>query len=466
MERTNPWYMRPASVFSMCSDRIFRSFLAVSLLLNACTPSLDEPRYSAGTANFRSYVAVGGSFTAGFTAGALTRQGQLESFPALLAAKFALADGGPFRQPLVNPGNGFAYDRISQQYRGSLQLINRLNCRGAADLGLSTLPVNPLDFTYIGMNMPYNNMGVPGAKSYQLYSQTLGKGSSAGNPYYHRFATDTGIIGGLTSTVIGDALQNDPTFFTLWIGTNDVMDYALAGGAVQGDPERAITPLPVFQAAIDTIVENLTANQTQGVMANIPDLQDIPFFTTIPYNGLVLSQAQADSLNLLAPAGIAYAAGANPFVVYTGTTGGSIRQLRPGELVLRTVSVDDILCNKLGTSLNPIPSDRILDSAEVAEINTAVAAFNAKLRSTALQKNLAFADINALFRRLSAGILYNGVQYTTTYLSGGAFSVDGFHPNGRGYALIANEFIRVINARYNSNLPFCDVHASTGVLFP
>jgi hypothetical protein len=35
----------------------------------------------------------------------------------------------------------------------------------------------------------------------------------------------------------------------------------------------------------------------------------------------------------------------------------------------------------------------------------------------------------------------------------GAFSVDGLHPNQRGYGYIANEFILAINANFGSNIP-------------
>jgi lysophospholipase L1-like esterase len=40
---------------------------------------------------------------------------------------------------------------------------------------------------------------------------------------------------------------------------------------------------------------------------------------------------------------------------------------------------------------------------------------------------------------------------------GGYFSLDGVHPNPRGQALLANEFIRVINARFGATLPPVDI---------
>jgi len=40
---------------------------------------------------------------------------------------------------------------------------------------------------------------------------------------------------------------------------------------------------------------------------------------------------------------------------------------------------------------------------------------------------------------------------TASLVSGGAVSLDGFHPTSRGYGLIANEFMKAIDAAYGSN---------------
>ncbi|MNY80078.1 hypothetical protein D3C86_2209820 [compost metagenome] len=46
---------------------------------------------------------------------------------------------------------------------------------------------------------------------------------------------------------------------------------------------------------------------------------------------------------------------------------------------------------------------------------------------------------------------------SSTYVTGGAFSLDGVHPSGRGYGLIANIFIDAINAKYGSTLRHVDL---------
>ena len=57
------------------------------------------------------YVALGDSITSGYTDGALSYYGQLNSYPKLIADQFKLIGGGIFKQPLIDPnsvGVGFS----------------------------------------------------------------------------------------------------------------------------------------------------------------------------------------------------------------------------------------------------------------------------------------------------------------------------------------------------------------------
>jgi lysophospholipase L1-like esterase len=47
-----------------------------------------------------------------------------------------------------------------------------------------------------------------------------------------------------------------------------------------------------------------------------------------------------------------------------------------------------------------------------------------------------------------------------------SFLLDGVHLTGRGYAIIANEFIKAINAKYKSTLPQVNPNKYSGVKFP
>jgi lysophospholipase L1-like esterase len=41
----------------------------------------------------------------------------------------------------------------------------------------------------------------------------------------------------------------------------------------------------------------------------------------------------------------------------------------------------------------------------------------------------------------NGGVAGNNYNVTSTYVTGGGFSLDGVHPSPRGYGLIANKFI-------------------------
>ena len=105
---------------------------------------------------------------------------------------------------------------------------------------------------------------------------------------------------------------------------------------------------------------------------------------------------------------------------------------------------------------------------EVAEVNSTIAADNQVIKAVADAKGYAFVDANAKMTELGAasGIQYDGIRYTAAFVTGGTFSLDGVHLTGRGYAVIANEFIKAINSKYHSTLPQVTVNQYSGVTFP
>ncbi|MFT5942441.1 MAG: lysophospholipase L1-like esterase [Candidatus Paceibacteria bacterium] len=252
--------------------------------INPVEAAAERPALIAGSANFSNYVALGNSLTAGFTDNALFIASQQNSLPNLLSQKFALVGGGTFTQPLMNDNFG----GIALQ--GSRILQPRLVFGGAGPVSLESL-IGPVTITTdLAINNPtgpFNNMGVPGAKSYHLLAP--GYGNIAGlslnprqaNPYFVRMASTP------NASVIADAMAQAPTFFSLWIGNNDVLGYALSGG----DGSDPITPVDGppgvgFNQTYAALVASLTAGGAQGVVANIPNVTSIPHFTTVPYNPL------------------------------------------------------------------------------------------------------------------------------------------------------------------------------------
>src|ERR1051325_5578705 len=101
---------------------------AAELSLAGCKPHMDAPVASAGNLDFSRYVAVGNSLTAGYSDGSLYRSGQERSYPAILAAQFAMVGGGEFRQPLLNSEGGYPDPKRVLGPSG--------DCLGVSSLGL------------------------------------------------------------------------------------------------------------------------------------------------------------------------------------------------------------------------------------------------------------------------------------------------------------------------------------------
>jgi len=74
--------------------------------------------------------------------------------------------------------------------------------------------------------------------------------------------------------------------------------------------------------------------------------------------------------------------------------------------------------------------------------------------------------VKSLVHQLKTGFVYNGISLSAKFVSGGAYSLDGIHFNPRGNALVANEFIRAINSKFNSKIPELNAGSFRSILFP
>jgi hypothetical protein len=251
-------------------------------------PPPDPIDYTSGTADFSNYVAVGNSITAGYSDNALFIDGQTNSYPNMIASNFALTGSGDFTIP-------FMADNLGGATLGGQPILGNRFILSFASGSPTPVPVSGQGTTEISNTLtgPFNNMGVPGAKSFHLaapgYGNVAGVSIGQANPYYARFASSP------SATVIGDAAAQNPTFFTLWIGNNDVLGFAASGGdgvdqtgnlvpASYGGND--ITDPNVFASVYDGLLQALTANGADGVVVNLPDVSALPYFTTVPFKPL------------------------------------------------------------------------------------------------------------------------------------------------------------------------------------
>jgi lysophospholipase L1-like esterase len=239
-----------------------------------------------------------------------------------------------------------------------------------------------------------------------------------------------------------------PTIVTVWIGNNDVLGAAVRGVAIDG---VTLTPAATFRAAYQTLITALATTGARVFAANLPDVTTIPFVTTIPPVVVSPSTGQPVLVN------------GQP-VPLIGPTGGP---LPSGSLV--TLAASSLLAQGVGipTSLGgrgtPLPNEVVIDPTERATIQDRVAANNQAIRDICQAANVPVLDVNALLRELSTqGRVVGGVTYTGSFLSGGLFSYDGVHPTDMGYAIVANEWIRFLNANGGA-LPEVDLLPFTGI---
>lgn len=242
--------------------------LFASVLFTGCDPEIDAPAPAAGAvADFSTYIAVGNSLTAGYQDNGLYRDGQLNSYPAILAEQLKLVGGGEFTQPLFteDQANGSGYIQLTGfDAQGSPVTTTVTENRAfRSPEGLFTKYLEPVQ-----------NLGVPGIRVADITTQ--GYGSAQGNPYFERITPDTNPF----QTYLERVAATDHTFFSLWLGNNDVLGYATSGGASTA-PGNTITPVSTFDANYSAMVSALTADGQEGVLATIPDVTGIPFFTTV-----------------------------------------------------------------------------------------------------------------------------------------------------------------------------------------
>ena len=454
------------------------------------------PTPTAGSADFSNFVSIGASFTAGFSDGSVFLAAQSRSFPSIMASKMANVGGGSFTQPLVSDNVG------GLLFLGTPISNPRLFFNGA---GPAVLPGTPTTEVSNILTGPFNNMGVPGAKSFHMvapgYGNVGGVGVSA-NPYYVRMASSPG------ATVLGDAAAQNPTFFTISeIGGNDVLGYATSGGTgtVQtGNPNpisygpNDITDPGLFAQVFTSMVTTMTANGAKGAVVTVPSIVNLPFFTTVPYNAVPLDAATAAQLNAayatynanllpaitganalgalgMTPEEIAaeaarrtinFTAGQNAVVIIdedlTDLTG-----INPLLASMRQATADDFLVltssSFIGTTVGgnpalingvsvPLADNWVLTPEEQNNIQTATDAYNATIIAVGNANGLAVVDLDGLLTEAAtSGTQFDEFTMTTSLVFGGMVSLDGIHLTSRGYALMGNKILEAIDATYGSN---------------
>lgn len=405
---------------------------------------------AAVTADFSRYIAVGNSLTAGYSNGGLYVEGQQVAYPNIVAGQMKMVGGGNFAQPLfpADQANGSGYLRLAGFNADGTPIIVPVTDH-LAIRGVTVIPGYGPVTLYTKYAGDLNNYGVPGIKLQQITFPLLGNL----NPYFERLLP--GNAGSNTTTYLDFVTAKPFTFFSSWLGNNDALGYATSGG--EGD---SLTDKSQFNSLYILLATKLTGNGAGGILATIPDVTVLPYLNTLTVKALVegankvTSGVNAVYISALDPATgkhTARAATNADLINITFNTGslGTVVNGLPG----------------YGLTLsNPIMSSEVLDAAEVAKARDYTSSYNTSIKTIATLYNLALFDSFDFLNKVKAGMFVNGVFVNADFITGGVFSLDGIHLTPRGNAITANEFIKAINTKYGTAVPFVDVSTYKGVL--
>ncbi len=438
------------------------------LSLVSCRPEPELTTPDSGDADFSNYVVIGDGYMAGYQDGALFKDGQARSTGALLARQFSVvqeAEGSSasaFNQALMpdNSGIGLNSKPWDVVYTGASVMGDRTDCEGVTSIGpVKDLYTSGEETSYLSTTL-FSDL-----KDHSFPFMRLSDYTSTDfhtrNVYYNKVygASSTTPLDRITAS----SAQNI-TFFAAWLGMEDVFQYAREGGY-----NNSLMSGTDFRNHLDTVISRMTSNGAKGVIATIPNFRHFPAYTLIPANGAELTLNKADSLNdIYVNSGLShiqFSEGDNYFVMQDANHSSGVRQIKAGEYLTLSIPLDSMKCEFYGILFTAIHDRYVLDSAEVSQLDAAIDDYNSAIRDMAQTYNLAVFESDPFYASLSSGIKWDGVDFDTEFVSGGFYSLDGFHPNQKGHALLTNELIKAINQTYNATVPNINCTDCNGVLF-
>ena len=407
---------------------LVRGVLAAGVIaaVSACSEGgkVVELKTPAGGALFTHYVSIGNSIAAGVQSGGINDSTQRQSFAFLIAQQMGTRFAVPF---FPRPG---CTPPIANWQTGAVV--------GAPAATATTCTLR--DPASAGVVL--NNVAVPSAASTEVDALT--------SPFHNTLTTL--ILGGKTQ--VGKALDADPTFVTIEIGPNDVLQ-AAATGLLAPTPgiSRGITPFTTFQQNYDKMIADLTAGA--------PNLK----------GGVLLANVQTSAAPLLFPA-VAFL---NPqFLAGFSTAAGGAVTVLPNCTPTTTSLVSFAILPQMRSGAHPrviscekgaVPGTLvgdifILDSGEQATLTAAINQMNTYIQGKANAIGFAYVDINPILAGQKNPPNANGCINTVPFLAaaptaspfGTCVSLDGVHPTLAGQKLIANAVIAAINAKYSTTL--------------
>jgi hypothetical protein len=369
-------------------------FASGALLVAVVAPlSAQNPR-----ADLTRYIVIGDSVSAGFQSLNFVSVWQQESYPNLIAKQANVT----MTLPLVSPP-GFPGIPLTLPPAGRANPTEQAtNLAVPGHLIQDTLDARP------GVPMrPRQYYDVQGIEYMTFLVLGLPGVNQAGQP--------------VSRSQVEWAVALNPTTISLWAGSNDALAAVLLG-----DPSQ-LTPLNQFAASFIQLLTRLTPTRATILVGNIPDVTQLPF-VMLPRVAYALV-AQIDPSQV-------------PQQHLTAMGIGDVSTR------VTALALPEIGARLQSQAFTPLPGNVVLTGSELSAIRERVRLYNAVINGGVFvanlvnQHRLAVVDINDLLADVPDAQLP------------GLFSADLVHPNRAGHIVLANEFIRVLNTKFRTRIPF------------
>ena len=485
---------------------------------------------SSGDANFSKYIALGNSLTSGYSDGALFSSGQINSYPNMLATQFAMAGGGSFAQPLMpddiggfnGPAPYFADGRLRLVINPETGSLGPVATPAESPFTLATggpfgnMGVPGAKSFHLVINGYATLNPYFGRFASSASTSVLADAAAQAPTFISLWIGGNDVLSYATSGGVGtNQMAANNTDVTTY-GSNDISHPQVVAGSIQmvletlinqGGAKGAIanvpgiTNIPFFTtvpyAPLDPSNPSFGAmipalNAQFGQLNAVFDFLGAPerkvVFNTDAASAVVIEDETLPNLfdqirAVLVSQGVdtgtatiladtykqsRQATSAELMIFTSQTVIGQINTDRVAALMAMGVPQEQAAQLSVNGITYPLTDNWVLIPSEIQAINAATDAYNAAIQQLANNYGLAFVDANNALEQLNteSGITYFGNTYTATYVSGGAFSLDGVHLSAKGYAVVANYFIDAINMKFGSTLRNVNPNNYPGVIIP
>lgn len=402
------------------------------------SPSGEEPRY----------LAIGGSLTAGVRNGGLYRFAQRTSYPNLIARQMVLKD---FAQPLFRheEENGSEYLKLTRT--APFPTFQKV-------VGNSAI-TQPEPLTFNAYSGRVDNLGLPFAGIFAFGDRQDWRRNCDLIPsipydfqyrhFFRRYLSESGHSQWDTS-VLDYALSQNSDLCTIELGIDDFIVYATTGGY-----KTSSLPFAAINEEGNSLIQlliGLKNAHTKVILATVPNVMEFPYFPLV--TPLMARQHNGGA--------VLYAMINDDLFEKSKGSPQFLTEIRDTDLLLPTKNVEALFSSseiKRGISpQKPLESKDVLTEDELGNLGLN-SSLNDLIRNLAAKFDYPIVDLCGIYKRILDGefITDGGVGIDPSYPNGNFFSDDGLHPTALGQAVIANEWIKVINKHYGTHVPLLGI---------